>query len=187
MQPVQEDAPAQPEDPMELPENHPDAAAEDVESDVPGGDDEDGGDDSGPDGVDDDGYYQDDSDGGDDEPEDPPTPDAAAGGLPIPPFEKFVHYLGNVEEGFLALLWKAMQLLGIRLKPRFKAVQYERPNQPTEWIVLVQILVPDHRYGTQRLAHYHRDGAFRRTMKAGVSEAARRALNAMCHTYREEL
>ena len=143
MPPVQEDAPAQPEEPLAPPEDHPDAAAEDVESDAPGGDDEDGGDDSGPDGADD----RDDSDGGDDEPEDPPTPDAAAGGLPIPPFEKFVHYLDHVEEGFPALLWKAMQLLGIRLKARFKAVQYERPNQPTEWIVSVQILVPDHRYG----------------------------------------
>ena len=87
----------------------------------------------------------------------------------------------------MAPLWRAMQYVGIQLRPRVKAIRYKRPNQAAEWIVSVKILIPDDRYGTHRQAHYHHDGVLRRTLEAGVSEVARIALSTMCYTYREEL
>ena len=82
------------EEPMELPTDHVAAeGGEDANLDPTGGDAGDGGDGADPDdhagdAAEEDGYGPDDSDGDGDELEDPPTPDAAAGGRPIPPFEK---------------------------------------------------------------------------------------------------
>jgi len=82
------------EEPMELPTDHLAAeGGEDANLDPTGGDAGDGGDGADPDdqagdAAEEDGYGPDDSDGDGDELEDPPIPDAAAGGRPIPPFEK---------------------------------------------------------------------------------------------------
>ncbi|RLM69604.1 hypothetical protein C2845_PM17G07960 [Panicum miliaceum] len=86
-----------------------------------------------------------------------------------------------------ALLWEAMQAIGFPLRPRFKVVLYQAPGQRGEWIVSVVITVPDERYDTRREIGTHHDNVPRSTLDAGASEAARRALSALCHTYREEL
>jgi hypothetical protein len=86
------------EEPMELPEDHLDAA-EDRNEDTAGGDDVEEGDDdpAAP-------------DGGDKDPDDDPKPaDAADKPPPEPHYEKQIHRLDFAEDPFPALLWRAMQ------------------------------------------------------------------------------
>ena len=59
-----------------------------------------------------------------------------------------------------------MQIIGVIERPRFEAHRYEDPGQPEEWRVSA---VP------------------RRSLQAGISEAARRAQSRICHIYWEEL
>ena len=49
------------------------------------------------------------------------------------------------------------------------------------------IAIQDPRYGTQREVHANHDHMPRRSLEAGVSEAARRALSRICHIYNEDL
>ena len=49
------------------------------------------------------------------------------------------------------------------------------------------IAIQDPRYGTQREVHANHDHMPRRSLEAGVREAARRALSRICHIYNEEL
>ena len=51
----------------------------------------------------------------------------------------------------------------------------------------VAINIPDKRYGSQIEYYKHFDDVPRRTLDAGTSEAARRALYYLCHKYKEEL
>jgi hypothetical protein len=53
--------------------------------------------------------------------------------------------------------------------------------------VAVVISVPDERYGSRMEYYKHFDDVPRRTLDAGTSEAARRALYYLCHVYRDEL
>jgi transcriptional regulator of met regulon len=54
-------------------------------------------------------------------------------------------------------------------------------------LVAVVISVPDERHGSRVEYSKHIDDVPRRTLDAGTSEAARRALYYLCHAYREEL
>ncbi|RLN03576.1 hypothetical protein C2845_PM13G04600 [Panicum miliaceum] len=136
------------EEPMELPDDHPDAGGDDVRGDDAGN----GGDD--PDGQ----------DGVDDELEDPLEPAAPATGPPDFQYKKEIHYF-NVAE----------------------AARFQKGQQEAEWIVSVVISVPDERYGTRRKIQVHHDHVPKASLDAGASEASRRALASLCHTYREEL
>ena len=49
------------------------------------------------------------------------------------------------------------------------------------------ITMQDTRYGTRREIHANNDQVMRRSLEAGVSEAARRALARICYIYRDEL
>jgi hypothetical protein len=53
--------------------------------------------------------------------------------------------------------------------------------------VAVVISVPDERHGSRVEYSKHIDEVPRRTLDAGTSEAARRALYFLCHAYKEEL
>jgi hypothetical protein len=53
--------------------------------------------------------------------------------------------------------------------------------------VAVVISVPDERYGSRVEYSKHIDDVPRRTLDAMTSEAAKRALYYLCHTYRDEL
>jgi hypothetical protein len=53
--------------------------------------------------------------------------------------------------------------------------------------VAVVISVPDERYGSRMEYYKYFDDVPRRTLDAGTSEAARRALYYLCHAYRDEL
>jgi hypothetical protein len=54
-------------------------------------------------------------------------------------------------------------------------------------LVAVVICVPDERYGSRMEFYKHFDDMPRRTLDAGTSEAAKRALYYLCHAYRDEL
>jgi hypothetical protein len=95
------------EEPMELPEDHPDATG-DSNEDAAGGDGADPGavgGDNAEDGEDDPTA----PDGGDEDPEDDPKPaDAAYQPPPESHYEKQIHRLDFAEGPFPALLWRAM-------------------------------------------------------------------------------
>jgi hypothetical protein len=71
--------------------------------------------------------------------------------------------------------------------PRYEACLYKNAQQEEEWLVAVVISVPDERYGSRMEYYMHFDDMPRRTLDAGTSEAARRALYYLCHAYRDEL
>ncbi|RLM54579.1 hypothetical protein C2845_PM10G11860 [Panicum miliaceum] len=174
------------EEPMELPEDHPDAAGgsdedtaggDGVDPNATGGDDaEDGGDDPAA------------PDGGDDDPDDDPEPAAAADVPPPEPhYEKQIHHLDFAEGPFPALLWRAMQRIGSPLMPRYEASLFKNAQQEEEWLVSMVISVLDERYGSRMEYYKHSDNVPRKTLDAGTSEAARRALYYLYHAYRDEL
>jgi hypothetical protein len=105
------------EKPMELPEDHPDAA-DDSDEDTAGGDSTDPGAARGDDAEDGD----DDPvapDGGDEDPDDDPEPTDAADEPPQEPhYEKQIHHLDFVEGPFPTFLWRAIQRIGFPLMPR---------------------------------------------------------------------
>jgi hypothetical protein len=173
------------EEPMELPGDHPEVSSGSNE-DPAGGDsadpsaasrdeNEDGDDDS------------DAPDGGDDDPNDDPEPAVAASPPPPEPhYAKQIHRLDFAEGPLPVLLWRAMQRIGFPQMPHYEAHLYKNAQQE-EWLVAMVISVLDERHGSRVEYSKHIDDVPRRTLDAGTSEAARRALYYLCHTYREEL
>jgi hypothetical protein len=168
------------EEPMELPEDHPEVSSGSNEGPVGG----DGGDsgaadgDKGEGGDDDSGAPGDD----DDDPDDDPEP-AVATNSPPPPephYEKQILHLESAEGPFRALLWRAMQRIGFPRKPHYEAHLFRNAQQEEEWLVLMLICVPDERPGCWVEYSKHIDEVPRRTLEAGTSEAARRALYFLC-------
>jgi hypothetical protein len=96
------------EEPMELPEDHPDTAEDSDEEDAAGGDGADLGVARGDDTKDGGGDLAE-PDGSDDDPDEDPKP-AAAADVPPPEshYERNLHHLDFVEGPFPALLWRAM-------------------------------------------------------------------------------
>jgi hypothetical protein len=64
---------------------------------------------------------------------------------------------------------------------------FKNAQEEEKWLVSVVITVPDEKYGSQREVQTHYDDVPRKTLDAGTSEAARRAVFSLCHVYREEL
>jgi hypothetical protein len=165
------------EEAMELPEDHPDAAGDRHDGDAAGGDDA-------KDGVDDPVA----PDGGDDDPDDDLELAATADEPPLEPhYEKQIHDLDFAEGPFPTLLWRAMQRIGFPLMPHYEASLFKNAQQEEEWLVVVVISVPDQRYGSRMEYYKHFEDMPRKTLDAGTSEAARRALYYLCHAYRDEL
>jgi hypothetical protein len=71
--------------------------------------------------------------------------------------------------------------------PCYEACLYKNAQQEEEWLVAVVISVPDERYGSRIEYYKHFDDVPRRTLDAGTSEAAKRALYYLCHAYQDEL
>jgi hypothetical protein len=63
---------------------------------------------------------------------------------------------------------------------------YKNAQQEEEWLVAAVISVPDEKYGSRIEYYKHFDDVPRRTLDAGTSEAARRALYYLCHAFRDE-
>jgi hypothetical protein len=74
-----------------------------------------------------------------------------------------------------------MQRIGFLLMPRYEAHLFKNAQQEEEWLVAVVISVLDERHGSQVEYSKHIDEVPRRTLDAGTSEAARRALYFLCH------
>jgi hypothetical protein len=161
------------EEPMELPEDHPEVSSGSNE-DPAGGDGADPsatGRDEGEDGDDDSAA----PDGGDDDPDDDPEPAVAASPPPPEPhYEKEIHCLDFAEGPFPTLLWRAMQRIGFPLMPHYEAYLYKNAQQEEEWLVAVVISVPDESHGSRVEYSKHIDDVTRRTLDAGTREAARR-------------
>jgi hypothetical protein len=64
---------------------------------------------------------------------------------------------------------------------------FKNAQQEEEWLELVVISVPDEKYGSRRDVRTHHDGVPWKTLDAGTSEVARRALYSLCHVYWDEL
>jgi hypothetical protein len=64
---------------------------------------------------------------------------------------------------------------------------FRNAQQEEEWLVAVLICVPNERPGCWVEYSKHIDEVPRRTLAAGTSEAARRALYYLCHAYKDEL
>jgi hypothetical protein len=179
------------EEPMELPEDHPNATS-DSNEDAARGD----GADPGAAGGDNDEDGDDDPaalDGGDEDPDDDPEPtDAADPPPPEPHYEKQIHRLDFAEGPFSAFLWRAIQRIGFPVMPRYEVCLYKnevclyKNAQQEEWLVAVVISVPDENYDSRMEYYKHFDDVPRRTLDVGTSEAARRALYYLCHAYRDE-
>jgi hypothetical protein len=62
---------------------------------------------------------------------------------------------------------------------------YKNAQHEEEWLVAVVISVPDEKYGSLIEYYKHFDDVPRRTLDAGTSEAARRALYYLYQAYRD--
>jgi hypothetical protein len=71
--------------------------------------------------------------------------------------------------------------------PCYEAYLYKNAQQEEEWLVAVVISIPNEKYGSRMEYYKHFDDVPRKTLDAGTSEAARRALYYLCHAYRDEL
>jgi hypothetical protein len=80
-----------------------------------------------------------------------------------------------------------MQRIGFPLIPCFEAFLFKNAQQEEDWLVAVVINIPDERYGNRMEYYKHFDDVPRKTLDAGTSEAARRALYYLCHAYQDEL
>ena len=85
------------------------------------------------------------------------------------------------------MLWEALQIICATQKPHFEAYRTEDRSQQGEWRVSAVITIRDPRFGTRREIHANNDQVMRRSLEAGVSEAARRALARICYIYSDEL
>jgi hypothetical protein len=142
------------EEPMELPEDHPNTASGSDE-DTAGGDGADpsaaGGDDA--EDADDDPAAP---GGGDEDPDDDPEPAVAVDELPPEPhYEKQIHHLDFAEGPFPALLWRAMQRIGFPLMPWYEASLFRNDQQEEEWLMAVVISILDERYGSRMECYKH--------------------------------
>jgi hypothetical protein len=153
---------------MERLEDHPDTAG-DSDKDAVGGDGADPGAAGG-----------DNAEDGDDDPAAPDGVDDPAGAAdkrPLEPhYEKQIHRLDFAEGPFPALLWRAMQRIGFPLMPCYEAALFKNAQQEEGWLVVVVISIPDEKYGSRMEYYKHFDDVPRKTLDAGTSEAARRAL-----------
>ena len=152
--------------PMELTKDHPAAVEDSGEEDTAGGDSAD------PDAAEGEDAPE---DGGNDPDGDPEPATAADTPPPEPHYKKQVHRLNFVEGPIPALLWRAIQRIGFPLRSGYEAHLYKNAQQEEEWLVTVVISIPD-KYGSQMEYYKHFDDVPRRTLDAGTSEAARRAL-----------
>jgi hypothetical protein len=134
------------EEPMELPDDHPEVSSGSNEGPA-GGD----GDDSGAaDGDKDKGDAEDSDAPGDDDDDPDDGPEPAVATTPPPPephYGKQILHLESAEGPFPALLWRAMQRIGFPRKPHFEAHLFKNAQQEEEWLVSVLICVPDERPG----------------------------------------
>jgi hypothetical protein len=80
-----------------------------------------------------------------------------------------------------------MQRIGFPLMPCYEAALFKNAQQEEEWLVAAVISIPDEKYVGQMEYYKHFDDVPRKTLDAGTSEAARRALYYLCHAYRDEL
>jgi hypothetical protein len=80
-----------------------------------------------------------------------------------------------------------MQRIGFPLMPCYEAALFKNAKHEEEWLVAVVISIPDEKYGSRMEYYKHFDDVPRKTLDAGTSEAARRALYYLCHAYRDEL
>jgi hypothetical protein len=116
------------EEPMELPEDHPEVSSGSNEDPARGD-----GADPGAAGGDEDEDSDDNStapDGGDDDPDD--DPELAVAASPPPPephYEKQIHRLDFAEGPFPSFLWRAMQRIGFPLMPYYEACLYKNAQQ----------------------------------------------------------
>jgi len=85
------------------------------------------------------------------------------------------------------MLWKALQIISATHKPHFEAYHTEDPGQQGEWRVSAVITIRHPRFGTRREIDANYYQVMRRSLEAGVSEAARRALSRICYIYSDEL
>jgi hypothetical protein len=76
-----------------------------------------------------------------------------------------------------------MQRISFALMPRYEACLYKNAQQEEEWLAAVVISVLNEKYGSRVEYYKHFDNVPRRTLDAGTSEAARRALYYLCHAY----
>jgi hypothetical protein len=112
------------EEPMELPDNHPDAIS-DSNEDVVGEDGADSGA-AGGDNAEDGDNDPAAPDGGDEDlDDDPELARAADPSPPKPHYEKQIHRLDFAEGPFPALLWRAMQRISFPLMPCYEACLYK--------------------------------------------------------------
>jgi hypothetical protein len=108
--------------------------------------------------------------------------------MPLEPhYEKQIHHLDFAEGPFPTLLRRAMQRISFSLIPCYEASLFKNAQQEEEWLVAVVISVPDERYGSRMEYYKHFDDVPTKTLDAGASEAARRALYYLYHAYRDEL
>jgi hypothetical protein len=174
------------EEPMELPDDHPEVSSGSNEGPAGGN----GGDSGAADGDKDQGG-DDDSDApgdDDDDPDDDPEPAVATNPPPPEPrYEKQIIHLDSAEGPFPALLWRAMERIGFPRKPHYEAHLFRNAQQEEEWLVSVLICVPDERPGCWVEYSKHFDAVPRKTLEAGTTEAARRALYYLCHAYKHDL
>jgi hypothetical protein len=175
------------EEPMELPEDHPDVEEDPEEENATGGNGADP-DAAGEEDVEEDGDDSGALGGGGSDPGDDIEPAAPA---PVPPsephYEKQIHHLDFAEGPIPTLLWRAMQKIGFPWMARYEAHLHKNAQQEEEWLVAVVISVPDEKHGTRVEYSKHIDDVPGRTLEVGTSEAARRALYYLCHAYSEEL
>jgi hypothetical protein len=80
-----------------------------------------------------------------------------------------------------------MQRIDFPLMPCYEAHLFKNAQQEEEWLVAVVIYVSDERHGSRVEYSKHLDEVPQRTLDAGTSEAARRALYYLCHAYRDEI
>jgi hypothetical protein len=78
-----------------------------------------------------------------------------------------------------------MQRIGFPLMQRYEAHLFKNAQKEEQWLVAVMISVPDERHDNRVEYSKHIDEVPRRTLEAGTSEAAKRALYYLCHAYRE--
>jgi hypothetical protein len=64
---------------------------------------------------------------------------------------------------------------------------FRHAQQEEESLVAVVISVPDKRYGSRMEYYKHFDDMPRKTLDAGTSKAAKRALCSLCHVYWDQL
>ena len=126
-------------------------------------------------------------DGGDENSVNPPAPPRDARQQPEFRAQREIHYIDDAEGPYPMMLREALQIIGATLKPHFEGYRTEDPGQQGEWRVSAVITIHDPRYGTLREIHANNDQVMRRSLEAGVSEAAQRALARICYIYRDEL